>query len=751
MMKSIQGRDFSARAVVATVGSIVVAALAAAYAFSPAPFFQTEPLGLGLALLLAHGLYTKPLVRYAKPIAIGLLALIAGFSAARYFQIAHIQHHHGHELYHYVIGGKYFRYLGYEGLYPATAQTLVEQGLDPRTLRVRNLSDKTQAHDPDWPAKARVLLADMPDPIRASFQRDIALFSEQFDQAGIFWRTALHDHGFNPSPLWVLQAMPILQGDLPTLFPWLIYLDYFLVAASGLLLLFLLPPGYWRWLMAAIYWLVLAYYPAVGVQAFAWTVGGFLRYTWFFYLALGIFFSAREQYFRAGIFLMLAGLERVFPLAFYGVGGLYLAFEAFKSRAWTFPLARFPSLPVVRFAAGGLAVVLVSGALMLATYPASTLTHFIRHISAHDQNVSNNDVGFSKLAAYSGTDQTQETWAGDEVAREKIFGKSASTPEDQTQRIFHQRASQHMIARGAALFSLALLAFVVFRYLAFLEGMMLGGAGLLFYFTGMSYYYQVFLALHGAVLVVTRHRRPSAALSWHAGYFGAALLGLTLIPWVLPGIHGTSVAISLVMGLLFPLIASAYHWPRFRHQALAILLAMAGLGAILLPNFRDTPAEASPFPEFHPVLRFNGLALKSAMPNASTAHHVYLDPRGHRIAESGLFLNQGGEFFFPLALPAQPQRAYWVVLRGNFGEAGVLGLAVNGQTVIDAHPFPRRGKHWDYEILPIPATALRPGRNRVTLRLVHGPFLGVYHVWCGEAPRPEGHASSPAPSPGGPA
>ena len=71
-----------------------------------------------------------------------LFSLIIILAIGAFFRFGTAYTYHVHELYHYVIGGKYFDFLGYRRIYAATALALDEQHLIDHDITVRNLDDK---------------------------------------------------------------------------------------------------------------------------------------------------------------------------------------------------------------------------------------------------------------------------------------------------------------------------------------------------------------------------------------------------------------------------------------------------------------------------------------------------------------------------------------------------------------------------------------------------------------------------------
>ncbi len=257
-----------------------------------------------------------------------------------------IEHHvpfHFHEFFHYYVGSKYFRELGYEGLYDCTAladaQNAEEQGVRPRVSGyVRDLDDvlrdktyeeaKAHCHDSILPTIK---------PARwASFRADLRELQSLVPDD--WWGGAVFDAGFNPPPSWIVvggtisNIIPIRAAGLPT-FLLATSLDMLLIVACFLAVrrAFGAAPA----AMAAIF------FGASFIAAYGWNGGAYLRYTWFAAVVFGLCAVRFGRWALAGAFFAAATCDRVFPIGFAIGAVLPVAYRALGSQEDRRRLLRF--------------------------------------------------------------------------------------------------------------------------------------------------------------------------------------------------------------------------------------------------------------------------------------------------------------------------------------------------------------------------------------------------------------------------
>jgi hypothetical protein len=322
--------------------------------------------------------------RRAVLAAVGALSLLAwpNFLNFNYFGFVHRW-----DVFHYYMGGKYLRELGYTRLYACAAAADAEDGIDLRGRVMRDLRDNRMV-----PAEAVLELS--PEcrtrfsPRRwEEFRHDARFFRDLIGADG--WAATRSDHGFNATPAWAVIGGPIanLAPASLTQVTLIALLDVLLVLAivAVIGICFGLEAGG----IAAGYWGVNA------LAAFGWTGGGFLRYDWVFWLVVGVAALRREHPTLAGFALGYSTLLRVFPAcAILGVA-LKVLVEAAAERSVR-PLAR-----QARFALGAAAAtVLFVGASSLMVGRAQIWREFADNSAKHLETASANLVGLEPLAGY---------------------------------------------------------------------------------------------------------------------------------------------------------------------------------------------------------------------------------------------------------------------------------------------------------------------------------------------------------------
>ena len=130
-------------------------------------------------------------------------ALLAVPSLLAYFDLGAFHNGvflHDPEQYHYYMGSKYFKELGYYDLYNATVVADAEEGFRENTQTVRDL------HDYQF-IRASSILKDAPryrDRFSAmrwrQFKSDLRYFRNRLPRK--LYIELLRDHGYNPSPAW---------------------------------------------------------------------------------------------------------------------------------------------------------------------------------------------------------------------------------------------------------------------------------------------------------------------------------------------------------------------------------------------------------------------------------------------------------------------------------------------------------------------------------------------------------------------
>jgi hypothetical protein len=222
--------------------------------------------------------------------------------------------HHG-EMFHYYLGSKYFKELGYYELYNAVIVADTEQ--DNALARLPFYTDlKTYQN-----TQRETVLKDI-DRVRNLFSKerwdafkyDVSFFKKATGMPrspGLIF--LLMDHGYNASPASTF-ILSILTNAIPvTHMRLLAWLDVVLVIA--MIELVFRTFGFDMGALFSVYFFVNI------LNDHDYISGSLLRYDWLFYIVVAVCRLERGRYASSSFFLTLSAMMRVFPaVLFYGIG-----------------------------------------------------------------------------------------------------------------------------------------------------------------------------------------------------------------------------------------------------------------------------------------------------------------------------------------------------------------------------------------------------------------------------------------------
>jgi hypothetical protein len=347
-------------------------------------------------------------------LSLAIAAIVCYFEA---FRFGYPKFFHRWDQYHYYMGAKYFREMGYDGLYKCSVIAEDELGVvkfddeDHIGTGRRQVDLSKEIRHPD--KKIRNLGADNllmpvtevlehPEACKAHFsparwelyKQDVAFFRLTADKK--WWDDMQGDHGFNPPPVWTIAGyyfsnlFPAGRGFEPPLIGhvnWLQCLAMLDIAYLAAMFVALWWAFGWRvCAVAGIYW---------GCQAAAptsWTQGAFLRQDWLFFLVFAACTARKRWYALSGASMVYAGLLRVFPgLAVIG----WLAVTG-----WQLVKHRRLTGPQLRMLGGGVlaAAVLIPWSLQVSGKDA--YQEFFKHtLQVHDRTPLTNHMGLRVLVS----------------------------------------------------------------------------------------------------------------------------------------------------------------------------------------------------------------------------------------------------------------------------------------------------------------------------------------------------------------
>jgi hypothetical protein len=291
-------------------------------------------LTLGGALLLMYEYRAR---RMGQPIrertqkrvafVLAALAFIAYFD---FFnpKVRYPEYYHRHEFFHYYLGSKYTKELGYTRIYECSAIAEVElgRGAQIRKRELRDLRENLIKPIPDtyvFSNPARCKKHFTPEKWEA-FKKDVDWF--QRVSRGSYWENMHKDHGYNPPPVWTMAGK--FLGDFAPagdgFFKILASIDPILQLGAVLLI-------WWAfgWKIMAI---TTVFWGCNAPANFYWTGGAFLRQDWIFLLVAALALAKKRKFALSGAALTWSALLRVFPLIMFAGWGILIAMHLIRHR-----------------------------------------------------------------------------------------------------------------------------------------------------------------------------------------------------------------------------------------------------------------------------------------------------------------------------------------------------------------------------------------------------------------------------------
>jgi len=480
---------------------------------------------------------------------LGVAALVAYFNG---FNYGFAKFYHRWDQFHYYMGAKYFRELGYGGLYKCSAIAQDDLGvvsyIDEDTGRPMRIDMAKEVRHPD--RKLRNLsgdnllipastVLDNPDACRKSFtperwekfKEDVKFFRIASNKP--YWEDMQKDHGYNPPPVWTI-AGHYLAELRPASTRYLQLLAAFDIAYLGGMFAALWWAFGWRVCAgAAIFF---------GCQASAsafWTSGAFLRQDWLFYLVLAACLTRKRYFTLAGAAMVYAGLLRIFPgLVVLGWLVVFFAF-LWKHRRIASHHARM--------LAGGVLAAAVLIPLSLHVAGRDSYTQFYHHtIQVHDQTPLTNHMGLRVLISQSTPVEIKTRFT--DIGVGPAWGRMRYTkntelldPFEVWKRMRNERyARLRLVAYGLIAASMAFFVYVVRRVKSMWLAQCLGQAWIILLAQLTCYYYS-FMILAAPL---TRARRGI-----EAPLFGFA--ALTQFIWMMFGYNDDKYYMLTAASLIF--------------------------------------------------------------------------------------------------------------------------------------------------------------------------------------------------------
>jgi len=376
--------------------------------------------GVRVALCLGSALFLlgevrawRMNVRYRERTKKRIALVLALLAFGTYFdfgneKVRYKEYYHRHEFYHYYLGSKYSKELGYTRLYDCTLVAEIENGrksqVADREFRDLRVNLIKQAKDTYILTEPERCIKRFTPERWVDFKKDIDWFYHS--AAGSYWERMQQDHGYNPPPVWTMtgKALAVLHPADDGFFKLLASID--VMFQAGMVALLFWAFGWRVGLTGAVFW---------GCNAaanFYWTGGAFLRQDWIFLAVASVCLARKRFFFLAGFALMWSALLRVFPAALYG-GWVAMVVLYFIERLRGRPPADGdkPGLLSLlhpshrRLIAGSVtAIALLVPASMAATEGLTAYKEFWAHIQVHNKTPLTNHMGLPTILTH--------TWEG---------------------------------------------------------------------------------------------------------------------------------------------------------------------------------------------------------------------------------------------------------------------------------------------------------------------------------------------------
>jgi len=272
----------------------MLVALYVRYRRAKTPRPKTDPFGIRVVVLLG--------VLFS----FGVFHNLGDFRAGTFVHVG--------EMFHYYLGPKYFKELGYYELYNAVIAADTEQGnalaglpfyTDLRTYKNTRREDALKDID-----RVKKLFS---KERWSEFKDDIAFFKTATGMPrspGLYF--LLMDHGYNGSPVTsfilgaITNVVPVIHLQFLALF------DVVLEIAMGVLVFRTF--GFEMGALFSIYFCVNV------LNAYDFISGSLLRYDWLFYIVVAACLLEKRRHAGSAFFLVLSAMLRVFPAALlYGM------------------------------------------------------------------------------------------------------------------------------------------------------------------------------------------------------------------------------------------------------------------------------------------------------------------------------------------------------------------------------------------------------------------------------------------------
>ena len=320
-----------------------------------------------------------------------LLAIVALTAVVNYTNMGRWRYNsylNAWEFYHYYMGTKYAREVGYTGMYGATLAADRETGLKYKNKKgtIRDLATGRHVPIRSMLKRQAHFKSMFSAPRWREFVKDVEYFKRKLSQRR--WNGVLSDKGYNGTPPWSALVGGFLSNIVPT------------SSKNGMLFLALLDPILIGLATGCVWWAfglrtVLFMIALVGthyMMHFSHMKGSFLRTDFAMCLVMAVCFVKKDCYKTAGALLGYSIVSRIFPVVFlFGIGAKLF---------WDFVQERRINRQCIGlFVTCGLTVAVISVGSVGYFGGLDTWKDFENKISKHNSDVSPWRIGFKQLIA----------------------------------------------------------------------------------------------------------------------------------------------------------------------------------------------------------------------------------------------------------------------------------------------------------------------------------------------------------------
>ncbi len=247
-----------------------------------------------------------------KWILMGVLSVTAILALENYRATDYYRYNsylNAYEFYHYYIGSKYAREVGYTDMYAASIIADSETGMKwkHQSGTIRDLSTGAHVNYKKFLERAEEYKAKFTPERWEEFRKDIVWFKDHMVQSR--WSGILRDKGYNGTPVWTMLIGGLLSNTIPT------------DSKAGMMFLALLDPLV---ILITIILVVWAFGPRTAFLMVIllgthymmkwWHMkGAYLRTDWAMCLVISTCLIRKNKFATAGVFTGYAALSRIFP------------------------------------------------------------------------------------------------------------------------------------------------------------------------------------------------------------------------------------------------------------------------------------------------------------------------------------------------------------------------------------------------------------------------------------------------------